>query len=877
MATYGRDREVPLWLGSLKSNIGHAQSAAGVAGIIKMVQAMRHGVLPRTLHVDRPSTKVDWGSGAVELLTRARAWPEVERPRRAAVSSFGVSGTNAHVILEQAPQEAETPPPAGDGGARTVPWLLSAKSEAALRAHAERFLADVVGLDSVAVAQTLLHSRAALTERAVVVGSEGGELSLGLRALAEGVPSPFVVTGSADVEGGTVFVFPGQGHQWAGMGARLLESEPVFAQAVAECARALSAYVDWDLLEVLRQVEGAPGFDRVDVVQPASFAVMVALARLWQHYGVRPDAVVGHSQGEIAAAHVAGALSLEDAVRVVALRSQAIGGRLAGRGGMMFLPVSRVEAEERIAAYAGRVEVAAVNGPASTVVAGDAGALKELFEAVSGAGVRARMVPVDYASHTVHVEAIEGELAQVLAGLVPRAPEVPMYSTFRDAWLDGSTVLDASYWYGNLRHEVRFAAAVEALAGAGYRAFVEVSAHPVLTTAVQDLLDIHADSPVVTTGTLRRDEDTSARFHMSLATLHTRGIATDPLPDVTGHHHVDLPTYPFQHQSYWLQVPESAGDLGTAGLDDAGHPLLGAVVRLPEDGGVLLTGRLSLASHPWLADHAVSGTVLVPGAALVELAVHAGQQVDAGVLDELVVETPLVLPATGAVRVQVTAGATDDLGRRAVAVHARGEDGEAWTRHASGFLTTGVAGHGTGSAADGFDFGVWPPEGAEALSVADFYDLRFVAGYEYGPVFQGLRRVWRRGEELFADVVLGEEAAGDARAFGLHPALLDAALHTAAFADGPQDERTLLPFAWNGVAVHATGVSALRVRIVPRGADAVSVQAADGAGDPVATVGSLAFRAVDPRQLESGDDVLRDALFRVDWQEIPAPQETAGA
>ncbi|MGW4319708.1 SDR family NAD(P)-dependent oxidoreductase [Streptomyces sp. NPDC004684] len=511
------------------------------------------------------------------------------------------------------------------------------------------------------------------------------------------------------------------------------------------------------------------------------------------------------------------------------------------------------------------------------MVAGDAGALKELFEAATGAGVRARMVPVDYASHTVHVEAIEGELAEVLAGLVPRVPEIPMYSTFRDAWLDGSTVLDASYWYGNLRHEVRFASAVEALAGAGYRAFVEVSAHPVLTTAVQDLLDAHADSPAVTTGTLRRDEDTSARFHMSLATLHTRGIATDPLPDVTGHHHVDLPTYPFQHQSYWLQIPESAGDLGTAGLDDAGHPLLGAVVRLPEDGGVLLTGRLSLASHPWLADHAVSGTVLVPGAALVELAVHAGQQVDAGVLDELVVETPLVLPATGAVRVQVTAGATDDLGRRAVAVHARGEDGEAWTRHASGFLTTGVAGHGTGSAADGFDFGVWPPEGAEALSVADFYDLRFVAGYEYGPVFQGLRRVWRRGEELFADVVLGEEAAGDAGAFGLHPALLDAALHTAAFADGPQDERTLLPFAWNGVAVHATGVSALRVRIAPRGADAVSVQAADGAGSPVASVGSLAFRAVDPRQLESGDDVLRDALFRVDWQEVPAPETSAGA
>ncbi|MER6633912.1 polyketide synthase dehydratase domain-containing protein, partial [Streptomyces sp. NPDC000987] len=347
----------------------------------------------------------------------------------------------------------------------------------------------------------------------------------------------------------------------------------------------------------------------------------------------------------------------------------------------------------------------------------------------------------------------------------------------------------------------------------------------------------------------------------SLAVLHTRGVATDPLPDSTGHAHVDLPTYPFQHQSYWLRAPESAGNLGTAGLDDAEHPLLGAVVELPEDGGVLLTGRLSLASHPWLADHAVSGTVLVPGTALVEMAVHAGDRVGAGALDELVVEAPLVLPASGELRVQVTAGALDDLGRRSVTVHSRGADGEAWTRHASGFLTA-RAGE---PAAEAFDFGVWPPQGAEALSVADFYDLRYVAGYEYGPVFQGLRRVWRRGEELFAEVALGEEAAGDAKAFGLHPALLDAALHTAAFADQPKDERTLLPFAWNGGTLHATGATALRVRLAPRGADAVSVQAADGTGNPVASVGSLAFRAVDPRQLDSGDAGVRDALFRVEW------------
>ncbi|MER6359178.1 type I polyketide synthase, partial [Streptomyces sp. NPDC001634] len=345
-----------------------------------------------------------------------------------------------------------------------------------------------------------------------------------------------------------------------------------------------------------------------------------------------------------------------------------------------------------------------------------------------------------------------------------------------------------------------------------------------------------------------------------------------PTFDATTPHHVDLPTYPFQRTRYWLERTGSAGDLGTAGLDDARHPLLGAVVELPDDGGVLVTGRLSLKSHPWLADHAVSGTVLVPGTGLVEMAVHAGDQVGAGVLEELVVEAPLVLPASGAVRVRVTAGPVDGLGRRPVTVHSRGEDSSVWTRHASGFLTAEAADSGT----EAYDFGVWPPKDAEALSVADFYDLRFVAGYEYGPAFQGLRKVWRRGEELFAEVALGEEAVGDAGAFGLHPALLDAALHAAAFTDKPQGERTLLPFAWNGVALHAAGATALRVRIAPKGTDAVSVQAADATGAPVATVGSLAFRAVDATRLAADSGVLRDALFRVEWQEVPTPQEQTG-
>ncbi|MFI8069125.1 beta-ketoacyl synthase N-terminal-like domain-containing protein, partial [Streptomyces sp. NPDC086033] len=350
LATYGKDRPSaqPLWLGSLKSNIGHAQSAAGVAGIIKMVQAIRHGVLPKTLHVDRPSTKVDWDSGAVELLTESRDWPELDRPRRAAVSSFGVSGTNAHVIIEQAPDRPDLASASDTRGTRTVPWPVSARTPDALRAQAERLLAHALGLDPVPAAHALAHTRTTFTERAVVIGATTDELNAGLKALAEGTSSSQLVTGTADVDGKTAFVFPGQGHQWAGMGARLLDAEPVFAEAMSECAQALSVYVDWDLLDVIRQAEGAPGLNRVDVVQPASFAVMVSLARLWQHHGIQPDAVIGHSQGEIAAAHIAGALSLDDAARIITLRSQAIGEHLAGLGGMMSLPIPLAQAHDRI-------------------------------------------------------------------------------------------------------------------------------------------------------------------------------------------------------------------------------------------------------------------------------------------------------------------------------------------------------------------------------------------------------------------------------------------------------------------------------------------------------------------------------------------------
>ncbi|NUP33797.1 MAG: type I polyketide synthase, partial [Streptomycetaceae bacterium] len=662
LATYGagRSAERPLWLGSLKSNIGHTQAAAGVAGVIKTVLALRHGELPRTLHADVPSTKVDWSAGAVELLTEAREWPEADRPRRAAVSSFGVSGTNAHVILEQAPAAAEISRP--EPGGAVLPWVLSGATEAGLRGQAARLRESFAAPEDpsdAAVGHALHTARAALDHRAVIVAPDR---AAALDALARGEIAPGVVAGTADVDGRRVFVFPGQGAQWAGMGRELSASSPVFAEAVADVADALAPFVDWSLRDVLR--DGAP-LERVDVVQPASFAVTVALARLWQSWGVVPDAVVGHSQGEIAAAYVAGVLTLEEAAAVVALRSQAIARGLAGRGGMVSVALPADRVRERLGAG---VELAAVNGPSSAVVAGDADALEALVAAYEAEGVRVRRIPVDYASHTSHVEALHGELAQLLGDLKPRAARIPFYSTVESGWLDGPE-LDAGYWYRNLRRTVRFADATAALAAEGFRAFVEVSPHPVLVPSVIETLDEHVQAPTVVTGTLRRGDGGLDRFLSSAAELHVRGVPVDwtPLFGTVPPPRPELPTYAFQHERYWLDPVRASADVRQAGLDSAEHALLGAVVAQP-DGTVVLTGRAGEKEQAWLADHAVAGTVVVPGAALLELALRAGEEVGLAGVEELVVETPLAVPARQAVRLHVGVGpAEGPSGRRPVA------------------------------------------------------------------------------------------------------------------------------------------------------------------------------------------------------------------
>ncbi|UOZ02754.1 type I polyketide synthase [Amycolatopsis sp. WQ 127309] len=886
IATYGQGRspDRPLWLGSVKSNIGHTQTAAGVAGVIKMVEAMRRGVLPATLHVDEPTPKVDWSAGGVRLLTEAREWPEADRPRRAGVSSFGLSGTNSHLILEQAP-EFEPATTADDGsGAEpgvvsrsgVVPLVVSGRGAAALRGQAARLVSfvDQEGVSLADVGHSLVTTRATLSDRAVVLAADRAEAVAGLRALADGAAGVGVTSGVADVEGKRVFVFPGQGGQWPGMGLDLLDTSPAFAARFADCARALEPLVDWSLTDVLRGAPGAPGLDQLEVVQPVLFAVSVALAEVWRSFGVTPDAVVGHSQGEIAAACVAGVLSLEDAARVAVLRSRVMARRMTGRGGIMSIALAAEQAAELLEPWAGRAEIAAVNGPASVVVGGDLDALAELKARCDADGVRARLVKAGVASHTAHVEPIRDELLEALAGVKGVAGQVPMFSTVTRDWVDGAD-MDAGYWYRNVRHQVGFAPAIEALLEQGHRAFVEVSPHPVLTTSVQDVLDGHDGVPAVVTGSLRRDDGGLTRLLTGAAGLFVRGVAVDWPGCFAGNgaRRVELPTYAFQRERYWLDVPPVSGDVSGAGLRSPEHPLLGARTGLAGGDGVLFTGRLSVRSHPWLADHAVSGVVLVPGTLFVELAIRGGDEAGCPVVEELIIEAPLVLPGTDAVALQVVVGDPDGTGRRSVSVYSRddAQDDGAWTRHAAGTLTA------TEPAA-GFELAEWPPADAEPVDVTGFYDSLAEAGYEYGPAFRGLGKVWTRGADVYAEITAPPETT-KAAGFGIHPALLDAALHSMNFTSLAETVagRTLLPFAWNDVTLYASGATTLRVRATHLGADTVSLAVADQTGAPVAAIGSLTLRPVATGPVTTASNsLLANSLFRVDWTAagLAAPPDT---
>ncbi|MEU6557922.1 SDR family NAD(P)-dependent oxidoreductase [Streptomyces sp. NPDC046915] len=888
IATYGQEHGPgqPLWLGSLKSNIGHSQAAAGVGGIIKMVMAMRHGRLPRTLHVDAPTPHVDWSAGAVSLLTEERDWPELDRPRRAAVSSFGISGTNAHVIVEAPAAPRPAPAPAADPYTGPLPWVLSARSAEALRQQAARlaeFAAAEPAPPAADIALSLATARTVFDHTAVALGSSAAELLAGLDALARGTDSPHLLRGGSARRGRTAFLFTGQGSQRPGMGRELYETEPVFAEAFD----AVCAHLDPRLEHPLKEVVFGESelLHQTRYTQTALFALETALFRLAEHRGLVPDLLIGHSVGELTAAHAAGVLSLPDACALVAAR-----GRLmqAARDGGAMLAVRAAEPDVRplLAAYPGRVDLAAVNGPAAVVVSGDADAVAELADRARQSGLKTHRLTVSHAFHSAHMDEVLEEFTRIASTLTFNPPAIPVVSNVTGRLATAEDLADPAYWARHIRGTVRFHDGVRTLHDQGVTTYLELGPDPVLTAMVGNALEERTgedDEPAVTAAALRAGRPEQRTVAAAFTAAHTRGpvalavaggAPADWLDRLARHgaRRADLPTYAFQRTRYWLQAPAAAADTAATGQDTADHPLLGARVPLADGSGLLFTARLSLADHPWLADHLVAGRVLLPGAALADLAVHAGDQLGCDRVEDLTLRAPLVLPEDGALRLQVSAGPADASGRYPFAVHTCPDDGSGaadWTRHADGTLTaTGT----TAPAAEAWAQ-AWPPPGADPVDV-DALDRRLAdAGLGYGPAFQGLTAAWRHGDTLYAEVRLPADASQDTGPdrFGIHPALLDSALRPLALgptADPADDAgQAHIPFAWSGLTLHATGASALRVRITPAAAEgSVTLDLADPSGAPVARVDTLALRALPAggqTPAESGS-----GLLAVDWTRL---------
>lgn len=869
---FGAERSDPLRVGSAKTNVGHLEGAAGIVGLVKTVLSLDHQTLPPSLNFVDPHPEIDLDGLGLSVQSRREPWPG--HSPLAGVSAFAMGGTNCHLVVGPAPgtDQSTAEHGGGFGGSRVldpVPWVLSARSEAALRDQASALHAHVSSRQqarALDVGLSLATTRDVFEHRAVVFASgENDTRELESVRLTEGGGGP------VPDEHGPVLVFPGQGGQWVGMGRELLTGEGLLAKAFSQrirvCERALRPHVDWSLAAVLRGDAQAPPLTgegaRVDVVQPVLWAVMVSLAHVWSVLGLRPSAVVGHSQGELAAACVAEALPLEEAARIVALRSRALTA-LAGSGAMASLGVSPEEAAD-LAASLPDLHVAAVNGPRAVVVSGTRRSVHEAVRWCVDRGLHGSLVDVDYASHSSHVERLRGRLLTALGRVRWRPATIPFYSTLTGTEPgDGGPALDADYWYEGLRNPVRFASAVRALVASGRRTFIEVGPHPVLSYGLRrTLAEEEVRGHVLET--LRRGEGDQARLLTAAAEAFTAGVDIDwsVLFDGTGARATDLPTYRFQRERFTRARPRARAVTSSEPLDERGLELV--------DGRTVFGGRLDDARQSWVLDHRMLGRTVLPGAAVAGLVSHAGERSGAATIAQLTIEEPLVLPGGAReTELQVTLGPADARGVRDASVHSRGPGEPAWTRHASGSVEPG-------GLTDEPRSDTWPPPEAVEIGLdpEEAYRRLSRRGYAFGRLFRGLRQVWRLGDTLLARVELPRRHGLSPA--GVHPALVDSALHAALLFEARGEDTTLVSASWRGLRTRAGAApTELRVALEPLGADRYRVTALDQSGLPVLEVDEVALRPVEQGTLPTAPGE-EPVLYQLRWDPTPVPRGTADA
>ncbi len=760
-------------LGAVKTNLGHLEGAAGVAGLLKVVLAFQKEKIPSNLHLRNLNPRLRLEGTSLSLATEMTSWPRTDRPRYAGVSSFGLSGTNSHVILAEPPVANERP----SAPLRSAElFVLSARSADGLNAVAGRLAAHLRQHPDLApadVAFSLATTRSALEHRLSLAATTRDELLAALDAVAEGQTPAGAVRGHVSSTGApkVVFVFPGQGSQWLGMGKQLLAEEPVFRAAMEACDTSIRAEAGFSILAELEADADASQLNRIDVVQPLLFALEVGLAALWQSWGVTPDAVVGHSMGEVAAAHVSGALSLPDAVAIICRRSHLLR-RISGKGEMALLDLPLAEAESELQGYRDRLSVAVSNSQRSTVIAGDPAALSEVLDSLSARGIFCRRVKVDVASHSPQVDELRHDLVAALDKLQPQKAIVAMRSTVTGQWVDGTELL-AAYWADNLRQPVRFADAVQDLLQRGHGLFVELSPHPILVPSLEEMLQgVRAG---ISVGSLRRNQAERAAMLAALGGLWVQGLPIDwnKLFPVCGRR-VALPTYPWQREHYWIDGVSTFTVAMTQGQPGAGgHPLLGQERSVSTQAGThIWETTLDLTRLPWLADHQVQSNIVVPGAAYVEMALAGAAQLfnhSAFAITDVVFMQMLELVADRAAAVQVVMTEEQPGAIRfEVASRIAGDGSAPWQPATTAMVRREER------------LTLPPPIDLsslrERMGVAIPGEAQYAAlpetGVHYGPAFQGVIEAWKGEGEALGRIRLPEQA-GRSDIFQLHPALLD--------------------------------------------------------------------------------------------------------